>query len=158
MKTVIFILLILGLYFGICVTVGVKWALAAMAIFMIVLATTFIMKKGFYIKYIQFVNPRYALLYNSKDEDFKRKHKNTDIIIFYIISALMLFMSAIMKNLKLSVDNGYLLYLLIGTALFSILLWAISLIILKKSTRNSSFWFCFLAVILLSLLIFAFIF
>lgn len=154
MRSIIIILMWLGIYFGICVFAGMGWALLTFALLMITLSTVFVVKKDSYVSYIQFVNPRYAALYNSKDDEFRRKHRITDIIAFYIISSIMLFLTVIMPNVTLTVDGGYLIYLITAVVLITILLWRFSLIILKKSKKNSSFWFYFTALIMFALLVF----
>ena len=157
MRTIIFILLLLGLYFGVSVFVGIKWALVVFSILLITLATAFIIKKDFYIKYVEFVNPKYALLYSSKDTDFRRKHRITDIVVFYIISAIMLFISTSIPNIMFPIEGSNLIYLIAGTVFFTILLWTFSLFILKKSNKNSSFWFYFVALIMFVILVLAMI-
>lgn len=153
MRSIIYILLILGIYFGICIFIGMNWALITLAAFMIILATSFIVKRDFYIKYTEFVNPKYASLYSLKDDEFKRKHRVIDIVGFYIISAFMLLLSAIIGNLKLPLQGSSLAYLIIPVVLLSILLWGLSLVILKKSKKNSSFWFYFIAMIFFAILV-----
>lgn len=157
MRTVIFILLILSLYFGVCIFIGVKWALMAMATLLITLATVFVINKDFFDKYIKFVNPKYAILYKDKDDRFRKRLKITDIIIFYLLAAFMLFISVSIPNIVLPIQYGNLKYLFIGSAFFSILLWGFSLFILKKSKNNSNFWFYFTALILFIVLILAII-
>lgn len=157
MKTVIFILLILSLYFGICLFIGVKCALIAVAILLIVLATVFIINKNFFEKYIKFVNPKYAILYNEKDDKFRKRLKITDIVIFYLLSTFMLFMALNIPNITLPLNQRNMIALIIGAAFFSILIWYLGLFILKKSKTNSSFWFYFTALILFVVLILAFI-
>ena len=153
MRSIIFILLLLSLYFGISIFIGIKWALLVFSLLMITLATVFIRKKASYVKYIEFVNPKYAHLYNNKSDDFRRKHRVTDIIGFYIISAIMLIISVSIQNFTLPIQDNILIYLIIGTMLSTILLWCFSLLILKKSKKNSSFWFYFIALILTVILV-----
>jgi hypothetical protein len=153
LRAIIFILLLLSLYFGICIFVGVKLALVAFSLLMLTLATVFIIKRDSYVKYIEFVNPKYALLYNSKDDDFRGKHRITDIIGFYIISAIMLFISVNVPNTPFPIQGNSVVYLIIATVLSTILLWCFSLLILKKSKKNSSFWFYFIALILFAILV-----
>lgn len=155
MRSIIFILLLLSLYFGICILVGVKLALVVFALLMLILATVFIIKRDSYVKYIEFVNPKYALLYNSKDDNFRRKHRITDIIGFYIITAIMLFISVCMPSTPLPIQGSSIIYLIMASVLFTILLWYFSLLILKKSKKNSSFWFYFIALILFAILVLA---
>jgi hypothetical protein len=153
LRTIIFILLILSVYFGVCVFVGLQWALTAMSLFLIILATIFVFKRDSYIQYIQLVNPKYAALYNGKDDKFRKSHRITDIIIFYLLSSFLLFMSINIPNTKLTVSHTTLVYLLLVAVIFSIFLWLFSLFILKKSKNNSSFWFYFIGLVLLLILV-----
>lgn len=157
LRTIIFIILLLSVYFGISVFVGIKWAIAVFSLILISIATAFIIKKDFYAKYIKFVNPKAALLYGNKDDDFRRKLRITDIIVCYIISAILLFLAAVIPNVTLTVQGSIPIYLIIATVLITILIWCFSLFILKKSKKNSSFWFYFIALILsMALLLSAF--
>lgn len=155
MRTITFIILLLSLYFGICVFIGIKWALIVFSLFLITLTTVFLIKKDFYVKYIEFVNPKYALLYNKKGDDFREKHRIIDIIVIYILSAIMLFISLNMHNTTLPIQGSKLIYIIIATVLLTILLWGFSLLILRKSKKNSSFWFYFIGLILSAILVIA---
>lgn len=149
--------MLLSIYFGICVFIGVKWALIVFSLFMLVLAAVFSIKKDSYAKYIAFVNPKYSLLYSSKDADFRRSHRRSDIVVFCIISLLMLLISLGMPNITLAIEGSSLMYLIAGTVILSIILWGISLFILKNSKKNSSFWFYFTALLSAVLLVIAII-
>lgn len=153
MRSIIFILLLLSLYFGICIFIGVKWAIAGFAMLLLILATVFITKKDSYIKYIEFINPKYALVYNSKSDNFRKKHRIIDIIVLYIISAIILFISVNMENTTLSIGGTIPIPLIVTTMIFTIILWGFSLLILRKSNKNSSFWFYFIAAILFIILV-----
>lgn len=155
MRTIIFIILFLNLYFGICIFAGMKAALAVLSILMLTLATVFLVKKNSYVKYIEFVNPKYSFLYNAKGDDFKKKHRITDISAFYILSAIMLFLTASIPNVTLPFQGSMIIFLIISTVVISICLWCFSLLILKQSKKNSSFWFYFIAMILVAILILA---
>lgn len=157
MRVLIYIILILSLYFGACVFIGVKFALIAMSLFMLILAITFSAAKDSYIKYLQLVNPKYAAIYNSKDDEFRKKHRLTDIKIFYIFSPILLLLSLSMKNIKFPIQGSSTLYIILPTVLLTVLLWLSSLFILKKSNKNSSFWFYFIALICSAILLFALI-
>jgi hypothetical protein len=133
--------------------VGLKWALIAMSIFLITLASIFVLKTDSYVKYIQIVNPKYAVSYNAKDAKFRKRHRWTDIIVFYLLSSFMLFMSVNMPNATLNVPLGNLVYLMLAAVFFSILIWILSLFILRKSKNNASFWFYFIALIAFILLV-----
>ncbi len=158
MITIIFIISLLSIYFGICILVGIKWALILFALLLITLSTAFIIRPYFYEKYIKLVNPKYALLYSSKNVEFKRKHKKVDILICYIISGIMLSMSTLYNNTKLPFTNSYIPYLLASAIFMSILLWLASILILKKSKSNSSFWFYFISSIMVIILLLGLLF
>lgn len=157
MRSIIYILLLLSLFFGICIFAGIKWALLALSTLMITLAAVFIIKKDSYVKYIEFVNPKYALLYATKSDDFKRKHRIIDIIVFYIIAAIMLFIAVIVPNIILPIQGSIFVYLMAATILLTVLLWCISLFILKRSNKNSNFWFYFIASISAAVIVLAII-
>jgi VanZ family protein len=116
-----------------------------------------VLKTDSYIKYLQIVNPRYAVLYNDKDAKFRKRHRWTDIIVFYLLSSFMLFMSVSMPNTTLTIPHGNLVYLMLVAVLFSILVWIFSLFILKKSKNNSSFWFYFIGLVLFMILVLCFL-
>ena len=157
MRTIIFILLFLSLYFGIWIFIGIKWAIAVCSLLLMSLATSFILKKDFYVRYIEFVNPKCAALYNYKDDNFKRKLRKTDIIVLYILSAIMVFISVNIPNTILPIHGIYLIYLIVIEISVCILLWLFGLLILKKSRKYSSFWFYSIALILFIILVLAII-
>lgn len=155
LRTISFILLFLGIYFGLCAFVSVKWALLGFSLLMITLATIFVIKKDFYVKYVTFTNPKYISIYNAKDDDFKRKHRISDITGFYIVSAIMLILSVVMPDVTLPIQEQSILYLVIATIIISMLLWYTSLIIIRKTKKNASFWFYFITSILTGILVLA---
>ena len=145
MKSIIYIVLFLSIYFGLCTFISINIALVVFSVIMATLATVFLVKKDFYMKYIEVINPKYAVLYHSKDADFRKKHKITDIIVLYGISAFLLFFSIALPNTTLPFQRNNIIYLIIGAMLSVIVLWQFSLYILKKSNKNASFWFYFTA-------------
>lgn len=152
MRTIIFIIILLSVYFGISIFIGLKFAIGLFAILLATLATVFIIKKTSYYKYMEFVNPRYASIYMTKSDDFKKNLRTTEIAILYGLSSFMIFMSIIMPNITLPVNNN-IAYVILSSVILTLLLLYITLSIFKKSKKNSSFWFYVFGSVLSAILV-----
>jgi len=153
LRSIIFILTLLSVYFGICIFIGIKWAFVFSALFMIALATMFLIKKESYLKYGEIMNPRGALLYKSKDDSFRKKYRITHIIGLYILSAILLLTAVPLPNTTMSIHGRIFIYLVIATLLSTIVIWCLSELIFKRSKKNSTFWFYFIGSALFILLV-----
>jgi len=99
-------------------------------------------KKEYYYKYVALINPKYNEICDEKGEEFKNKNRRTNIICWYLMSILFLFQVAITRENRVLFEGmaGKDLILFLGIImLFSILIFLISMYILKKSKSNGEF-------------------
>lgn len=98
------------------------------------------------------MNPKLSISFKEKDNKFKKNTRITDIVIFYLLSAVLLFLSKIMpkQNVPYNKQSIPLIFVAIIT---SICLYFLSNYIFKKSKNNSTYWFYFLGLLSLILIL-----
>lgn len=98
------------------------------------------------------MNPKLSISFKEKDSRFKKNTRITDIVIFYSLSAILLFISKGMPKQTLPY-NKQSITLIFVAIIISICLYFLSNYIFKKSKSNSSYWFYFVGLVALMILL-----
>lgn len=141
MRPVLVMLFMLMIYLFIGTVLGLKWVLIISAVLFSVMATVFIIKEDYYIKYIKFVNPSYLKNSEVKGEKFKKQNRVTNIICWYIIAVIFIFQASVMPNMNLldMFSPKQLIIFAAAIFAFSSILFLLSMFVHKKSKTNSQF-------------------
>ncbi|WP_130807476.1 hypothetical protein [Senegalia massiliensis] len=143
MRTIISMAFLTILYLGLSYLLGVTKVMFILSATFFIMATLFSYNKQYYDKYFMFINPKQHKIIYEKHERFRKKHRLTSIISFYILSIIMFINGTI--GIESNLPNEYLLtirdFIIVAgiMLIIGIIVYFTDSYILKKSKYNKEY-------------------